>query len=113
MLYNPKTDNIPWDRIEAEADAVIFIPNDQLQNNQVSLSRIGQKIPLVMLQNRYTTFPDIPRIGDVTVNAQVAGAMAAEFLFLCGSRKTAIITGYQNAWIHQENISGCLGTAQT
>ena len=112
LLYDPQADDIAWERIEAKANAVISIPIDRIQNIETPLARIGKKIPLVMLQSRYATLPDIPRRGDVTVNARVAGAMAAEFLSLCGSRKTAIITGYQKAWIHQENISGFLDTAR-
>lgn len=113
LLYDPQADDVAWEPIEAEAEAVILIPSDRFQNIETPLMRIGQKKPLVLLQNRCMALSHIAKTGIVTVNARVAGAMAAEFLSLCGSRKAAIITGYQNTWIHQQNISGFLSTAQT
>ena len=116
LLYDISRDSgvaeISWDRIESEADALIVIPGGRREDIEPHLRRIGDKMPLVMLQSRYTAAPDLTRTGDVTVHARAAGAMAAQFLSLCGSRKAALITGRPHAWIHEENTAGFLDAAR-
>ena len=103
--------SIPWEQIRAECDAVILTPSEGLKNHTRMISNIGQKMPLVFLQTLQWLSMDSVHLGDVTVNAYAAGAMAAQFLSFCGCRQTALITGYQTSWIHEENINGYLNTA--
>lgn len=117
-FYNQKNRNsydlLPWDEIYSQSDAVILIPGGIYENHTEILNKIGRKIPLVILQSKLSDKPQIIHTCDVTVNAGVVGAMAAQYIGVSIKEgDTAIITGYKNGWIHSENISGFLSSAQS
>lgn len=104
---------LPWDEIEQSSDALIVTPGVDFDSCADHLESLSRRLPLVILQ----TIPSVPLpavLSEVTVNARVVGAMAAQFIGLCHPGcETAILTGYRNSWIHGENIRGFLATASS
>jgi len=108
-LFDLMTD-VDWDAIEQTASAVIVTPGQAFSECASRLDALARKLPLVILQTR----PESPvtQLCEVTVNARVVGMMAAQFLSLCcPNRRTGILTGYNHAWIHSENVQGFLTSA--
>lgn len=101
-----------WKEICEESDAVIVVPCSGVERFGEGLDAFGEKKPLVTLQTRFPRRLE-NELCEVTVNARVAGAMAAQFLSICiPGGKAAVITGYGGAWIHRENILGFRAAAE-
>lgn len=103
----------PWKEIEEKSDALISTSFKGFEDCFEQLDALGKRMPLVMLQGRSLQPGGSPtHLCDVSVDAQMVGMLAAQFLSLCApKRKTAIITGYSDAWIHNENVKGFLNVA--
>lgn len=98
---------LPWDEIETAADAVIAVPDIHFDVYRSQFEALEKKMPLVLLQSKPIASDLLTRLCDVTVQARVVGAMAAQYISVCNPcGQTAVITGYKNSWIHRENLLG-------
>ena len=91
--------------LEKECDAAIITPNSRIKNESKQISALSKTMPVVILQSKPIEKADY--ICDVTIDADCAGKMAAQMLSLLSrTKKTAIISGFSDAWIHKKNING-------
>lgn len=104
---------LPWNIIEASADAVIAIPGVHFEAYRSHFEALEKKMPLVFLQSKPAACEPPARLCDVTIQARVVGAMAAQYISVCEpGGQTAVITGHQESWIHHENLIGYQSAAK-
>lgn len=103
--------DVDWAAVSAGSDAAIVTPGAGLEGCAQALDALGRRIPLVFLQSK-PPVGHLMRLCEVTVNARVAGMLAAQFLGICApGSQTAILTGCPGGWIHGENVRGFLEAA--
>ena len=101
-----RMEEINWNRIREESDAVIVTPGVDFAGCAALIDEIGRSMPLALLQSQPTESIS-SCLCEVTVNARVVGAVAAQLLNTGEPDvQTAVLTGYSDTWIHSENIRG-------
>jgi len=99
---------LDWQAIGDSSDAVIITPGQGFEACVDQMDALGRRMPMVILQTRPPVF-STACMSEVTVDAEVVGALAAQILGLCAPGcRAAVITGYPQGWIHSENIRGFL-----
>lgn len=105
-----RMEDVDWRCVAETSDALILTPGLGFENCADALDEIGRHMPLVLLQSLPSALP--AHRCAVTVDARAVGAMGAQLLGLCApGAKTAVLTGYAQTWIHQENVRGYLESA--
>lgn len=100
-LYTKNGYDKTFEELLKNTDGIIASGIEKIEDK---LSIIGKK-PLVMLVSG-TKSENAKNISKVSVNGFVVGKIAAQFIFLNGGRKTAIISGNPSTELHNENIAG-------
>lgn len=96
---------LDFDELSERFSALVITPSFINEETAAALVRAAEKIPVVYLQSVPDFDSKSTRI--VTVDAECAGRMAAEFLSLCApTNQVAVVAGFKNRWIHARNIEG-------
>lgn len=104
---------LDWDEISTNADAMIVVPGTDFHLIKDKFDEIGKTKPLIFLQSKQPGQSSITHLCDVTVDARTVGRMAAKLLALTSPQsEVAMISGYNNVWIHSENQIGFMEGAK-
>ena len=96
-LYTKENYKNKLKKLAEECDGIIAFGIEDDETAQL----IGKK-PAIALHSGIHK----KNISNVSIDAFTVGRLAAQFLSICGSKKTAVIAGEKGASLHTENING-------